>query len=72
MQVLMSDRFSITLPEEIAADLKIWAESEGRNKANLAGFLVETAVRQRFPDKYPPMTVGFNKPPRQENTTSSS
>jgi hypothetical protein len=66
MQVLMSDRFSITLPDEIAADLKIWAESEGRNKANLAGFLVETAVRQRFPDKYPPMTVGFNKPHQKE------
>jgi hypothetical protein len=67
----MSDRFSITLPDEIAADLKIWAESEGRNKANLAGFLVETAVRQRFPDKYPPMTVGFNKPHQKENRDNS-
>jgi hypothetical protein len=71
MQVLMSDRFSITLPDEIAADLKIWAESEGRNKANLAGFLVETAVRQRFPDKYPPMTVGFNKPHQKESKDNS-
>jgi hypothetical protein len=71
MQAIMSDRFSITLPDEIAADLKIWAESEGRNKANLAGFLVETAVRQRFPDKYPPMTVGFNKPHHKENRDNS-
>ena len=67
MNLLMSDRFSVTLPDEVSADLKAWAESEGRNKANLAGFLIETAVRQRFPEKYPPMTVGFSsQPPTKE------
>ena len=67
MHELMSDRFSVTLPDEVSADLKAWAESEGRNKANLAGFLIETAVRQRFPEKYPPLTVGFSsQPPRRE------
>lgn len=53
----MSDRFSVTLPDGIGEDLQRWAESEGRAKANLAAFLLELAVRQRFPERYPPKTI---------------
>jgi hypothetical protein len=53
----MSDRFTVTLPDGIGEDLQRWAESEGRAKANLAAFLLELAVRQRFPDKYSPKNI---------------
>ncbi|PSN19663.1 hypothetical protein C7271_06215 [filamentous cyanobacterium CCP5] len=52
----MSDRFTVTLPDGVGADLQRWADSEGRAKANLASFLLELAVRQRYPEKYPPKT----------------
>ncbi|MEM7770419.1 MAG: hypothetical protein AAF327_07900 [Cyanobacteria bacterium P01_A01_bin.37] len=57
MQVVLEmAKFSITLPEEVNKDLQLWADSEGRPKANLAAFLVESAVRAKYPGKYP--TVG--------------
>ncbi|MGB3615865.1 MAG: hypothetical protein WBA10_18870 [Elainellaceae cyanobacterium] len=42
----MSRRVMLTLPDTVAADLERWADSQGRAIANLAGFIVETAVVQ--------------------------
>ena len=60
-ETLMSDRFSVTLADGLAADLQQWADEEGRAKANLASFLIELAIRQKFPDKYPPLTASRSK-----------
>ncbi|MEM1278503.1 MAG: hypothetical protein AAGG53_00480 [Cyanobacteria bacterium P01_H01_bin.152] len=49
----MPVRFSVTLPDQINKDLQEWADKEGRPKANLTAFLIESAVRARFPDRYP-------------------
>ena len=53
----MSDRFSVVIPDEIGKDLKRWADMEGRAKANLAAFLLEVAVKKRFPEKYESSTI---------------
>lgn len=50
----MSDRFTVTLADGLSDDLQKWAEDEGRAKANLASFLIELAIRQKYPEKYPP------------------
>jgi hypothetical protein len=50
-------RFSINLPDTLDEDLQRWADEESRPKANLAAFLVELAVRQKYPEKYPPEKV---------------
>jgi len=50
-------KFSINVPDEIGEDLTRWANEEGRARANLAAFLIELAVRQKYPEKYPPERV---------------
>ena len=50
-------KFSINLPDEVGEDLQRWADEEGRPRANLTAFLVELAVRQKYPEKYPPEKV---------------
>ena len=47
-------KFSVNVPDEVGADLQRWADEEGRPRANLAAFLLELAVRQKYPEKYPP------------------
>jgi CopG-like RHH_1 or ribbon-helix-helix domain, RHH_5 len=47
-------RFSINLPDILDEDLQQWAEEESRPKANLAALLIELAIRQKYPEKYPP------------------
>jgi hypothetical protein len=47
-------KLSVNIPEEVATDLQQWADEEGRPRANLAAFLLELAVRQKYPEKYPP------------------
>lgn len=42
----VSKRVFITIPDAVFADLEDWADQQGRPTANLAAFLVETAVRQ--------------------------
>ena len=61
LETQMSDRFSVTLADSLAADLQQWANEEGRAKANLASFLIELAIRQKFPEKYPPLSSGRTK-----------
>ena len=47
-------KFSVNIPDEVATDLQQWADEEGRPRENLAAFLLELAVRQKYPEKYPP------------------
>lgn len=47
-------KFSVNIPEPIYESLVEWAEDEGRNKGNLAAFLLEAAVRLRYPRRHPP------------------
>ena len=61
VETQMSDRFSVTLADGLAADLQQWANEEGRAKANLASFLIELAIRQKFPEKYQPLSAGRTK-----------
>ncbi len=42
----VSKRVFITIPDAVFADLDDWADQQGRPTANLAAFLVETAIRQ--------------------------
>ena len=42
----MPQSLKLTLADEIYNDLRQWAGKEGRPVANLAGFIVETAIRQ--------------------------
>jgi hypothetical protein len=50
-------RITVTLPTPIAEDLEKWAEWESRPPANLAAYLIESSVRAKFPDKYPPPQI---------------
>lgn len=42
----VSKRVFITVPDAVFEDLEDWADQQGRPTANLAAFLVETAIRQ--------------------------
>ncbi|MBD2019183.1 hypothetical protein H6F43_03165 [Leptolyngbya sp. FACHB-36] len=50
----VTKRTTITLPKEVFESLEEWADGEGRPTANLAAFLVEVAVRIKYPDRFPP------------------
>jgi len=50
----MTTKFTLTLPDRVASDLERWAVEEGRNKTNLGNYLVEAAVRHKYPEEYPP------------------
>ncbi len=49
----MTKRTTIVLPDAIYEDLQHWASEEGRPTANLVAFLVEQAIRLKYPEKYP-------------------
>jgi hypothetical protein len=42
----VSKRVFVTLPDVVFEQLETWAEMQGRPTANLAGFLIETAIRK--------------------------
>jgi hypothetical protein len=50
-------RFMVTLPDSVFAELRDWAESEGRPTANLAAFLIEQAIRKHRQPKPVAMTA---------------
>lgn len=61
-------RFSVTLPKQIERYLSKWAREEGRNKGSLAAFLVEYAVRLRYPEVFAPSANSYpprTQPPKQ-------
>jgi hypothetical protein len=42
----VSKRVFVTLPDVVFEHLETWAEMQGRPTANLAGFIIETAIRK--------------------------
>ncbi len=55
MAMQVSKRVTVTLPDAVFEDLEQWADSEGRPTANLAAFLIETAVKEaKEKSKIPP------------------
>ena len=42
----VSKRINVTLPDAVAELLEKWADHEGRPTANLAAYIIETAVRE--------------------------
>ena len=40
----MSKRIQVTVPDKAAADLEKWANSEGRSVSNLASYLLQKAI----------------------------
>lgn len=50
----MTTKLTLTLPDKVAIDLERWAIEEGRNKTNLGNYLVEAAIRAKYPENYPP------------------
>ncbi len=51
----VSKRVNLTLPDSVFFALERWAEMEGRPVANLAAFIVETAVKEaESQNKIPP------------------
>ena len=42
----VSKRVNLTLPDVIYDELEAWAEFQGRPTANLAAYLVESAIRE--------------------------
>ena len=42
----VSKRVFMTLPDAVFEELELWADQQGRPTANLAAFLVETALRE--------------------------
>jgi hypothetical protein len=49
----VSKRVLVTLPDHLHAALEQWAEEETRPTANLAAFLLEQAIRAKYPERYP-------------------
>ena len=53
--IAVSKRLNLTLPDAVFDALERWADAEGRPTANLAAFIVETAVKQaEAQNKIPP------------------
>ena len=53
----MSKRINVTLPDAVAELLEKWADHEGRPTANLAAYIIETAVREaESQGKFPSQT----------------
>lgn len=42
----VSKRVNLTLPDVVYEELEAWAEYQGRPTANLAAYLVESAIRE--------------------------
>ena len=50
----VSKRINVTLPDAVAELLEKWADHEGRPTANLAAYIIETAVREaETQEKFP-------------------
>jgi hypothetical protein len=50
----ITKRTTITLPGAVFDAMEEWADEEGRPTANLAAYLIEQAVRIKYPERFPP------------------
>ena len=48
----MSTSFSVTVPDIAATALQDWADSTGRTRGNLVGFLLEELARLKYPHRF--------------------
>ncbi len=62
-------RTTIVLPRAVYEALEEWADSEGRATANLAAFMVEQAVRARFPNRFPPR-IQIDRTPEEPDSST--
>ncbi len=47
-------KLSVYLPDPVFQNLEVWANEEKRSLSNLAGYLLEAAVRDRQKESQPP------------------
>ncbi|RCJ30256.1 hypothetical protein A6769_34145 [Nostoc punctiforme NIES-2108] len=67
----MSKRVNLTLPDVIYEDLEAWAEYQGRPTANLAAYLVESAIREAKEKGEFRILEKSNKETQNETSSSS-
>jgi hypothetical protein len=61
----VSKRVNLTLPDVVYDELEAWAEFQGRPTANLAAYLVESAIRvAKETGEYKTLS---DKPPKSSN-----
>ena len=54
----MTRQITTVVADVVYEDLKAWAKEEGRPLSNLTSYLLESALRAKYPEKYP----SANKP----------
>ena len=64
----VSKRVNLTLPDVVYDELEAWAEFQGRPTANLAAYLVESAIREAK-EKGEFKTLKQNEPPTSAPST---
>ncbi|MBW4456209.1 MAG: hypothetical protein KME55_27865 [Nostoc indistinguendum CM1-VF10] len=67
----VSKRVNLTLPDVIYEDLEAWAEYQGRPTANLAAYLVESAIREAKEKGEFRILEKSNKETQNETSSSS-
>lgn len=67
----VSKRVNLTLPDVIYEELEAWAEYQGRPTANLAAYLVESAIREAK-EKGEFRTLRKNREENQDKNPSHS
>ncbi len=67
-QEQVSKRVNLTLPDVVYDELEAWAEFQGRPTANLAAYLVESAIREAK-EKGEFKTLKQNEPPTSAPST---
>ncbi|MBD2207465.1 hypothetical protein H6G33_34305 [Calothrix sp. FACHB-1219] len=66
-----SKRVNLTIPDVVYEDLEAWAEYQGRPTANLAAYLVESAIREAK-EKGEFRTLEKSNKENQNETSSSN
>lgn len=71
IELNVSKRVNLTLPDVIYEDLEAWAEYQGRPTANLAAYLVESAIREAKEKGEFRILEKSNKETQNETSSSS-
>ncbi|HEY9707704.1 MAG TPA: hypothetical protein V6D48_05820 [Oculatellaceae cyanobacterium] len=67
----VSKRVNLTLPDVVYDELEAWAEFQGRPTANLAAYLVESAIREAK-ERGEFKTLKQNEPPDSGTSTKGT
>lgn len=49
----MTKKITTVVPDAIYEDFAAWAKEEGRALSNLTAFILDQALRAKYPKKYP-------------------